>query len=60
MCIRDRYISESVILEPKGITIEETFNHEQTWSEAIILPAPISIQETFDHPQTFYEEVALT
>ena len=56
----EQYISESVILEPKGITIEETFNHEQTWSEAIMLPAPISVQETFDHPQTFYEEVALT
>ena len=56
----EQYISESVILEPKGITIEETFNHEQTWSEAIILLAPISVQETFDHPQTFYEEVALT
>ena len=56
----EQYISESVILEPKGITVEETFNHEQTWSDAIILLAPISVQETFNHPQTFYEEVALT
>ena len=47
------------MLEPKAIMIEQTFNHEQTWHETIMLLAPVIVEQTFNHEQTFYEEVTL-
>jgi len=54
-----QYVNEYVSLEPKKITVEETFNHEQTFYEAVITIIPLLIEETFNHEQTFYESVNL-
>jgi len=54
-----QYINEYVSLIPKKIIIEETYNHEQTYYEAIITIAPLFVEETFNHEQTFYESVNL-
>ena len=54
-----QYVSEHVSLEPKKITVEETYNHEQTYYEVIVMIAPLLVEETFNHEQTCYESVNL-